>query len=221
MRGCLAIAATLLAAMALAACHPLAPQPDPTRYYVLTPMGGASQSVVDAPKAGVTIGLGPIHLPSYLDQPWMVERGEGNRLYVSAYDQWGEPLRDTFKDVLKEDLALELSNDQIIEYPWYRTTPVDWQIIVDVINFEFDTTANSAGIRANWSLMDPRSGAVRARGQFVDTQSLSESHGLERAGALSKLVQNLAMMLAQQVQRNRTAARLEGAPPADQVALAR
>jgi uncharacterized protein len=211
----LVLAAALLTALALTACHPLlAPEPDPTRFYVLTPMGGAAQSVVSAdPKSPLTIGLGPLHLPDYLDQPWMVERGEGNRLYVSAHDQWGEPLRDTFKDVLKEDLALQLSDDQIIDYPWYRTTAVDCQITVDVINFEFNTSTNSAEIRADWSILNARTGTVGARGQFVAAQNVSATHGLERAAALSQLVQGLAGTLAQQVRRSPAVAQQGSAMP--------
>jgi uncharacterized protein len=209
----LALAGGLLAVLALTGCHPLAPQPDPTRFYVLTPMGGASQSVIDTAKSSLVIGLGPVHLPDYLDQPWMVERGEGNRLYVSAHDQWGEPLRDSFNDVLKQDLALELSDAQIIDYPWYRTTVVDCQITVDVLNFEFNTSTNSAELRANWRIINAHTGVVGVRGQFVGTQSLAERHGLERASAMSKLVQDLALMLAQQTRRSPAVAQQGSATP--------
>jgi uncharacterized lipoprotein YmbA len=206
----LALAGLLLAVLALPGCHVLDPQPDPTRFYVLTLMGGASQSVVATAASGMTIGLGPVNLPGYLDQPWMVTRGEGNRLYVSAHDQWGEPLRNSFKDVLKQDLALELSDDQIIDYPWYRTTAVDRQIIVDIIDFEFDTSANSAQIRADWRILNIGTGATDARGQFVAAQGVAQPSGLERAGALSKLVHELAQMLAQQL-RHGPAIAQEGA----------
>ena len=197
---CLALAAVLLAVFAVPACHPLAPQPDPTRFYVLVPMGGASQSVVASTNSATVIGLGPVNLPDYLDQPWMVSRRKGNRLYESAYDQWGEPLRNSFKDVLKQDLALELSADQIIDYPWYSTTHVDRQIIIDVINFEFNDSTDLAEIRVDWRVVNVRTGSIDARGQFVATQNVpSQSSGLERAAALSNLVHELAQVLAQQM----------------------
>lgn len=204
----LALAAVLLAVLALPACHPLAPQPDPTRFYVLVPMGGASQSVVASANSATVIGLGPVNLPDYLDQPAMVSRREGNRLYMSAYDQWGEPLRNTFKDVLKQDLVLELGGDQIIDYPWYRTTTVDRQITVDVINFEFDASNNSAEIRTNWRVVNARTGSTEAHGQFVAAQNVPSPYsGLERAAALSSLVHDLAQMLAQQVRHSSSIAR--------------
>ncbi len=195
----LAAAAALI--LCLCGCHVLEPQPDPTRFYVLTSMSGAPQSMVVSAKSSTTIGLGPITLPDYLDQPWMVTRGEGSQLYVSAQDQWGEPLRNSFKDVLKQDLALELGEDQIIDYPWYRTTAVECQVIVEVIAFEFNTAVNSAQIRANWSIVNARTGAIQSRGQFVAAQNAAPSTGLERAAALSRLVQQLAQTLAQQVRR--------------------
>jgi uncharacterized protein len=183
-------------------CNPLAPQPDPTRFYVLTPMAGPAQSIVDAANSTSMIGLGPVNLPDYLDQQWMVSRSAGNQLYVSSHDQWGEPLRDSFNQVLKQDLALELNQDQIIDYPWYRTTIVDRQITVDLIDFAFNTSTNSAEIRANWSVLNGRTGNLEARGQFVATQNVAPDASAQvRAAALSKLVNDLAQSLAQQVRR--------------------
>jgi uncharacterized lipoprotein YmbA len=202
----------LLALMVLPGCNPLAPQPDPTRYYVLTPMAGSGQSIVASANSGIIIGLGPVTLPDYLDQQWMVSRGEGNQLYVSSHDQWGEPLRDSFKDVLKQDLATELSEDEIIDYPWYRTTAVDRQIMVDLVDFEFNNFNHAAQIRANWSMLNVRTSAMEAHGQFVAAQSTpANASAQERAAALSKLVNQLARMLAQQIRRTPAIAQGAGA----------
>jgi uncharacterized lipoprotein YmbA len=208
--GLIALAAMMLAASAMAGCHLLDPQPDPTQFYVLTPIGGASQPLVDTAKSGTTIGLGPVTLPDYLDEPWIVTRGEGNRLYVSVHDQWAEPLRTSFKDVLKEDLETAMVDSQIIDFPWYRTTSVDRQIIVDVINFEFNTSNNTAEIRADWRIMNVRTGGTQSRGQYVASQSVAQTSELGRASALSKLVEQLAQTLAQQVRRGPSIAHEEG-----------
>ncbi|HKD66742.1 MAG TPA: PqiC family protein [Candidatus Binataceae bacterium] len=218
---CLAVIVALLAALAAPACHMLDPQPDPTQFYVLTPMGDPPQSMVATAKSAITIGLGPVNLPRYLEQPWMVMRGESNRLYVSAHDQWGEPLRNSFKDVLKQDLSFELSDDEIVDYPWYRTTLVDCQIIVDVINFEVDTSTNTANIRAQWEVVNSRNGRTQARGQFVAAQSVGQPSGLDRSAALSKLVSGLAQTLASQVRRGPTLVRGGPAAASRQVAFGR
>jgi uncharacterized lipoprotein YmbA len=205
---CYAVAAASLISVALlAGCNPLSPQPDPTRFYVLTPLAGPAQSIVDTANSTTTIGLGPINLPDYLDQQWMVSRGAGNQLYVSAHDQWGEPLRDSFNQVLKQDLALALNQDQIIDYPWYRRTIVDRQVTVDLIDFAFNSSTNCAEIRANWSVLNARTGNLEARGQFVAAQSVAPDAAAVRAEALSKLVNDLAQTLAQQVRRTPAIAR--------------
>lgn len=213
--------AFIMAFFSIYGCHPLAPQPDPTRFYVLSPMGSASQSVVASSNAPDLVGLGPVTLPDYLDGPFMVSREQGNRLLVSAYDEWGEPLRNSFKDVLKQDLELELAGTQIIDYPWYRTTAVDHQIMVDVINFEFDHTANAAEIRANWRVVNARTGATEATGQFVAAQNIPSqpASGLERAAALSKLVAQLAQLLARQIRHSSSIAHQSARSPQRQLAL--
>jgi len=213
-------AASALALPILAGCNPLAPQPDPTRFYVLTPIAGPAQSVVHNANSTMRIGLGPVSLPDYLDQQWIVSRGAGNRLYVSAHDQWGEPLRDGFNQVLKQDLAQELNQDQIIDYPWYRTTVVDRQITVDLIDFAFNNATNSAEIRANWSVLNARTGSLEARGQFVRVQGIPPDASADvRAAALSRLVGDLAQMLAERVRRVPTIAGPGSLRPSDRALL--
>jgi uncharacterized lipoprotein YmbA len=213
------LAASVLALSMLAGCNPLSPQPDPTRFYVLTPIAGSAQSVVDTANTTMTIGLGPVNLPDYLDQQWMVSRGAGNQLYVSSHDQWGEPLRDSFNQVLKQDLAQALNQNQIIDYPWYRTAAVDRQITVDLIDFAFNTSTNSAEIRADWSVLNARTASLESRGQFVAAQSVPPDASAQvRAAALSKLVGDLAQTLAQQVRRVPTIAQ-GGSSPADHALL--
>ncbi|HVN63522.1 MAG TPA: ABC-type transport auxiliary lipoprotein family protein, partial [Candidatus Binataceae bacterium] len=81
-------ALSLLAAGALACtiagCSSLlAPRPDPTKFYVLTP---ASETTAPAPQSSAgefVLGLGPIKLPAYLDRAEVVTRAVPNRLDLS------------------------------------------------------------------------------------------------------------------------------------------
>lgn len=75
-------------AMALAGCSAisnaiLAPQPDITKFYLLTPTADtAAAAPAAAPSVGgdFAIGLGPIKLPPYLDRQEVVTRAAPNRL---------------------------------------------------------------------------------------------------------------------------------------------
>ncbi len=65
--------AALISALIFAGCSVLAPQPDLTQYFILTPIsegnpGGASQQPI-ASNSELVIAVGPIKFPGYLSDP--------------------------------------------------------------------------------------------------------------------------------------------------------
>jgi hypothetical protein len=95
-------AAGVAAALAFAAGCSILPvaQPDPTRYYVLSPVANATPSAEASP----TIVLRPVELASYLrSRPMLVRRG-GNEIEFREYARWGEPLELGITRVLREEL---------------------------------------------------------------------------------------------------------------------
>jgi uncharacterized protein len=153
-----------ISAIALAGCTFLSPVKDTSKFYVLTPAaaeGGGSQAS-QASTAGLVLGLGPIRFPDYLDRSEIVTRIEPNQLQMSENDRWAESLKDNFNRVLSQDLSNLLGTQQIINFPWYSTTHVDYQIAIIVDRFECDNQG-SARLAARWSIADPVSGRILNR----------------------------------------------------------
>lgn len=142
-------------ALALAGCSPLAPRPDYAKFFVLTPITNNSDP---APaKANLAIGVGPIDFPGYLERTQVVTRTAPNQIEFSPIDRWGEPIDKNFRRVLSENLAQLLNTYRIEEYPWNHETKVDYQIAIEVLNFE--TTADGQSLlRARWIIKDPGNG---------------------------------------------------------------
>jgi uncharacterized protein len=147
-----------LACVSAMACVRVGPQPvQPWRLFSLTPLPEpeaepATSTRSPGPVQGA-IGVGPVHLPGYLDQDQLVTRISQNRLALSDDNRWAEPLEDNVGHVLAQNLSMLLQNDQVSFNRWSgRQRPV-YQLEIDVLSFETDT-AGRAQLVARWFLRD-------------------------------------------------------------------
>ncbi len=150
---------------AAAGCSVLAPQPDRTQYFILSPMAeGGSGGVANASSPSLSIGVGPIKFPDYLKRPWVVTRAASNRLMVSDVKRWAEPLDRNFESILCQNLSRMLGTQKIVSYPWYADTHIDYQVKVWVSRFETSEEGGSQ-LSAQWTIVNPRDGSELASGE--------------------------------------------------------
>ncbi len=145
----------------------------PAKFYVLSalPSPETPKKVVAA-EHGLAIGVGPVSLPPYLDRPEIVTRSGGNKLHLSEFDRWAEPLRQNFTRVLAENLSSLIPTDRTAVFPWERSTPVNYQVVVEVTRFEGSADGNSL-LMARWSIV----GADGKQELLAGQSSFSESIG--------------------------------------------
>jgi uncharacterized lipoprotein YmbA len=180
-----------LVACAAAACNPLAPQPDRTQYFVLSPTNaGAAASAGST--ARLAIGVGPIKFPGYLKRPGVVTRDGSHRLLISDEKRSGEPLDCNFESVLCQNLSELLGTEKITTYPWYSDIHIDYQVEVRVERFEASQDGRS-DMAAIWTIRDGHNGHELASG--VSTAHAPVQSG-DPAGSAA-LSQDLAQLSAQ------------------------
>jgi uncharacterized protein len=174
----------------LAGCSPLAPQPDHSKFFVLTALsdGPPSVSSVSASQP-LTLGIGPIEFPDYLRRLEVVTRTSPTQLDLSPEKRWGEPLDKDFTRVLSENLSRLLSTQQIEKYPWPRRTAVDYQVCVDVLRFETSSDGKSQLI-ARWVIKDGRTGKDLSASETNTTSPVAPGD----AGASAALSNDLATL---------------------------
>ena len=118
-----------------------------SRFYVLSPMMAPEKKMpVDE-----LVGVFPVRLPDYLDQPQIVTRVSPNELRKSEFDRWAEPLKENFTRVLVENLLSLLGSDKVLAMPRTINISITRTVFVEV--FQFD--GNSGGevvLFARWSL---------------------------------------------------------------------
>src|SRR5271168_2832330 len=197
-----------LACALVAGCSPLAPQPDRSKFFILSPLTEASVPVSTSAGATtnfpLTVGIGPIDFPDYLRRLEVVTQTSTNELDLSDEKRWGEPLDKNFARVLSENISKLLNTQQIEKYPWPVRTHIDYQIEVDVQRFE-TTSDRKSQLVARWIIRDGKSGkdlyatetsAVTAVGAGDAAPATALSHDL------ATLSQDIASQVASLSQRH-------------------
>jgi uncharacterized lipoprotein YmbA len=124
-----------------------------SNYYLLSAVpdqetGQATTAVSD----GLSIGIGPVSFPDYLDRPQIVIRTGPNEIAFSEFDRWAEPLRNNFIRVFKEDLVDRLETDSIFVYPWPPGAVFEFQVSAEVTRFEAHP-GDSAKLDVQWTIL--------------------------------------------------------------------
>ncbi len=170
--------------------------PSPTLYVLKavdpTPGGGE----VGATKSGpLTVALGPITVPDYLDRTEIVRRATDNRLAVADNERWAESLRAGLQRVLAADLAVCLGPTYWVTTGADRADQADVEVPVDFETFEPDA-AGRVVLTANWEARwshDLRR-QVRDHSRYGGTAPIAGTE--DQVRTMSKLVADLAADVA-------------------------
>jgi uncharacterized protein len=184
-----------------------AQQSQPSTFYVLSYAQDREQTgSITTMREGLSVGIGPVELPQYLDRPQIVTRASDNQLEIEEFDRWGGRLKENFTIVLAEVLSAELETDRISAHPWASPDRIEIQVIVNVTAFETDTAGRSR-LEARWSIVDVRRQDVLVTARSVLRQEVAapsvqvaESVDYDAiAAAMSRNVAELGREIAMQI----------------------
>jgi len=171
----------------------------PTQFYMLNANSGvAGNARVPATTQGPVIGLGPIRIPEYLNRPQMIVAISENQYRLSEDHRWAERLDQNISLALFKALPRQLGTDRIVRYPWSQRQVVDYQVGIDILEFNVDASGQSRLI-AQWfvkrkdkPIIDKRSGY-----QFPASTTDHEVMVKAQSQCLSKLGQEISETLRQ------------------------
>jgi uncharacterized protein len=166
----------------------------PPRLYVLTSLPRAESVPPATGGREISLGIGPVELPQYVNRPQIVMGQQSSELQSAASAQWAEPLQDGFTRVLAENLSLLLTTDRVALFPWKTFVP-EYQIVVEVTHF-LGQTGGAVSLVALWSILtkDGREALVSKKSSFRETTGSSEYAAL--AAAMSRTVAALSRDIA-------------------------
>lgn len=160
MRYCLPAGVLALLGVCLLGLSGCASSP-PTRLYVLPSMTGAETASPAAPR-DFTIGVGPVTLSPYLDRLPIVTRESRARLILGEFDQWAASLQDLVSRALAENLSRLIPTERVVLHPWSRTVELDYQVTVDVMQFDTGPSGEVV-LAARWRLLNAKEQALVMR----------------------------------------------------------
>jgi uncharacterized lipoprotein YmbA len=187
-----------IACLSFIACvHVGQQQEHPWRLFTLSPLPEARLAGFISSPGPVqpAIGVGPIHLPGYLDQDQIVTRISGNRFALSDNDRWAEPLADNLAHVLAHNLSMLLKNNHVTVHPWTGQQKPIYQIEVDVLRFEMDTT-RTVHLVARYVIRDVGSRQMIAEKEVSLTAFAPGSSTEQAIASLSEALGNFSVEIA-------------------------
>ena len=154
----------LTASIGLAGCA----VSDPTQFYTLGQAAASSPTAESVERrasastsrssvaaAGpVGIGVGPVILPSYLDRSHIVIRTGTDRVELSMFHRWAEPLADGIARTLAEEIGARVPTDRIITFPWPGVVArvIQYQVAVAVLRFD-GRQGGEVTLDARWRIL--------------------------------------------------------------------
>jgi uncharacterized lipoprotein YmbA len=125
----------------------------PTRFFILSPVSGFEKMGNREGERCFAIGIGPVKIPEYLNQPEIVTRITQNEVRLDEFVKWAEPLENNISRALAENLPSLLCIRSIAIFPWRGQTPIDYRIDVHVIQMD-GILGKSASLDVAWSITD-------------------------------------------------------------------
>jgi uncharacterized lipoprotein YmbA len=189
-----------LACVCLAACVQVGQQQvQPWRLFSLSPLpeaeAGHASAMSSPGSVQAAIGVGPIHLPPYLDQDQLVTRISQNRLTLSESARWAEPLTDNIARVLAQNLSMMLQADQVTVHPWPGRQRPTYQVELEVLSFETDT-AGTAHLVGRWLVRDVARRQTIAEKETRLTVSAPGTSSERSVASLSKALGDFSVGIA-------------------------
>ena len=131
----------------------------PTRYYVLHSWNESMNSKEESQRPDeahcISIGVGPVKIPDYLDRAEIVTRVAPNELKLAEFDQWAEPLSQSISRVLADNLSGLLCVKPVVIFPWRGTVSIDYQIEAEIVRMDGNLGGN-ATLEARWMIFGAR-----------------------------------------------------------------
>jgi len=125
----------------------------PATFYLLRSTEDASRgsiSTVGGSK-NISILVGPITLPDYLDRTQIVTVAGEHVLALDEFSRWAESLQEGFYRVLLEDLSSLLNTPELYAHDRSGSISADYQVIIDVTRFDAVPGGNAV-LTAFWSV---------------------------------------------------------------------
>ncbi len=171
----------------------------PAQFYMLNADYGVTSTFrVPLSANAPVIGLGPIRIPEYLNRPQMIVGITDNQYQLSEDHRWAERLDQNISLALFKALPRQLGTDRIVRFPWPQRQVVDYQVGIDILEFNVEANGQSRLI-AQWFVKRKDKPTIDKRSEYRVPASTTDYEVMVKAQSqcLTKLGQEISGTLRQ------------------------
>jgi len=179
------------------ACGILSPQPDRSRFFVLTAMP-PSADMASPTSYGIpplALAVGPVRLAPYLDRNDLAIRLSADEIRYSDRDRWAEPLDSNVTRLLALNLSYLLGTARVVTYPQPCNLRPAYRIEVGIGRLD-TSVAGEATLQAHWTIEDLGTRKVLAIRDSHLTRLAAGTGTPAAVAALSGVLDELSQQIA-------------------------
>ncbi len=188
------LAARVLGAALLASAG--CAQTPPTTFYILSSLPPAAGESPATARGKLSLGIGPVTLPAYLDRPQVVSLASANRLQLAEFHKWAGPLQQDFSRVVAENLSILLATDRVFIMPQRRATPINYQVTFEINRFDADLDG-TVSLVTRWNILGKEGRKLLATRKSSITEASASGNDKEAVvAAMSRALGGLSREVA-------------------------
>lgn len=166
-------------------------------FYMLGPAMPTSANLNPvAPSAGIRIGLDPVEVPQYLNQPQIVTHLDRAEYQLDEFNRWMEPLADNLTRVIAENLSTLLQAEGIDILYMSRPVKTRYGINIQILRMD-GKLGESANLIVRWSFFDHSDNTLIETQRLVFWEKVDEDTYQGLLQAQNRMVETLNRNIAE------------------------
>lgn len=164
----------------------------PSDFFVLTPMADNATAQAGEP---MSLGVGPVKIPEYLNRPQIVTRPGPNQLDVNEFNRWGGSLAANISSVIARNLSVLLGTDEVYVFPGSDPATPRYRVILSITRFD-GVLDGDMELDARWIITGPRRREQLGSGRSVIREATNGSGYEDYVAAQSRALETLSREIA-------------------------
>lgn len=170
----------------------------PVTYYTLQPQATNPLPGVGKPVGQLSIGIGPLSLPDYLDRPALVTRSSPNQVQIREAHRWAGTLKDEVLRALSENLGNLTDARRVEVLPWSAQFSPDVRVRISIRAFEGEP-GGTVNLAADWWISEPGAGGQPELNKAVIEEPVTANNIEALVAAMSRALDELSRQVAESV----------------------
>lgn len=165
-----------------------------TNYYSLR-ADNSIENYTSQTKNDKGIGVGPLVIPSSLENFSVISVEKNNQIIIDSYHLWAGDLKTNISQVIADNLSTALNIDNVWAFPWDNRNRPKQQIRIVIEQF-MGERGKEVMLKAKWTLLDDYGKQEVKTEKTVLKQTLKQDDYLSYVQGLNQLLNEFSQTIA-------------------------